>query len=445
MTIMTGAKSLSKVLFRSIGCRTNQEEFTELAEVLTSRGHRIVEHLEEAEIIMVNTCSVTGATESKTRRMLTALAADAPQARILVTGCLAQQNPEHLKTMANVCWVVGNQLKKDIADILEHEPQGIYHTSLADAPATLALPQRTVLSPLQNTGRTRFPIKIQEGCNFRCSYCIVPSLRGSSRSSATTQVLDLFKQAVSSGYKEVILTGTHIGQFSGSERDRLTGLVEKMIRCDGDFRIRLSSLDPRDCSAALLSLIGNEPKVCRHLHVSLQSASNKILAVMERPVDASADLLGRLLQFRKDFPDVGIGADIIVGFPGEEPEDFNDTAKAVGDIGLSYIHAFKFSRRPGTPAATMAHQVAESVKTQRSLHLREIVAASRRRFIAETALKPARIITESVSPVRGLTSNYLHVELENTSVNHNEWLDVYVTEKVRGRYCLAKPVNDKVA
>lgn len=441
---MTGAKGLSKVLFRSIGCRTNQEEFTELAEVLTLRGYTIVERLEDAEIIMVNTCSVTGATESKTRRMLSALAIDAPQARILVTGCLAQQNPEHLKKMKNVCWVVGNQLKHEIADILENETAGIYHAPFTEAPAALDLPKRTVLPPNSNSGRTRFPIKIQEGCNFRCAYCIVPSLRGASRSTTTSEVLDLFRQALTAGYKEVVLTGTHIGQFCGNDGDRLADLVEKMLRIDGDFRIRLSSLDPRDCTEALLMLIGNEPNVCKHLHVSLQSASVKTLAAMGRPVDESAHLLKRLITFRGQFPEVGIGADIIVGFPGEEQGDFTDTATMIERIGLSYIHAFKYSRRPGTPAASMSHQVHESVKTERSRHLREIVAGSRLRFIANAAQKPSRIIVESVAPVRGMTSNYLHVELENTIVSHNAWLDVYVTDKVRGRYCMAQPVKNKV-
>lgn len=445
---MAEPERLSTVAVRSIGCRTNQEEMTALSARLAEEGYRLVDATSEAQIIILNTCSVTGATESKTRRFLKTLSEDAPQAKICVTGCLAQQDPEKLLQSKGVTWVVGNSCKNNIAQLLRISTGGIHTTSLSETASSALAVSSTVAAPdAPGNQRTRFSVKIQEGCDFRCSYCIVPQLRGPSRSARQEDIVAVCREAITLGYKELILTGTHIGQFTGDgDGSGLPGLLVKLIGIDGDFRIRLSSLDPRDCTDELLGLVGTSDKICDHVHVSLQSCSPDILSAMQRPVDATLTCLERLTSFRNNYPLTGIGADLIVGFPGETTGQFEETTRAAEVLELSYAHVFRFSPRPGTPAALLTDTVPESEKTARSAILRDFVGKSRSHFIKKVEPVPQRIIVESVFPVRGLTSNFLHVELPGGEVNCNTWMDVTVrAAPLRGRYYPAQPVLRKVA
>lgn len=441
---MTDKKPQRTIAVTSIGCRTNQEEMVSLSGQLAGSGYRCVEDLADAEIILVNTCSVTAATEAKTRKMLASIVEKSPEAKILVTGCLAQQEPELLASMPNVGWVVGNGRKHEIAEIIRKLPPGIYHSSLS-ADNLLPLDTSDAASPAGQPSlqRTRYSVKIQEGCDFHCTYCIVPSLRGPSRSASFDKIVAACSAAVDRGYKELVLTGTHIGQFAHENGLRLEQLVEKLIAIDGDFRIRLTSLDPRDCSDGILSLVMGESKVCRHLHVSLQSCSPEVLTAMHRPVDATMKLIARLTELRKQHPDLGYGADIIVGFPGETDAHFEETASALATLGLSYAHVFRYSKRPGTPAAAMKMQIREHAKTLRSNRLREIVSRASATFLQQNTVFPQRIIVESTYPVRGLTGNFIHVEVPGMHADRNSWLDVAITGIPKGRYTVAKVLVER--
>ncbi len=444
---MAEPERFTTVAVRSIGCRTNQEEMTALSARLAEEGYQVVDVTGEAQIIILNTCSVTGATESKTRRFLKTLSDAAPQAKICVTGCLAQQDPEMLLQSKGVSWVVGNSCKNNIAQLLRTSPGGIHTTVLSDTASHALEVATTVAAPdAPGNQRTRFSVKIQEGCDFHCSYCIVPHLRGPSRSARQEEVVAVCRKAITLGYKELILTGTHIGQFTDGGGEGLAVLLEKLIGISGDFRIRLSSLDPRDCTDELLGLVGASGKICDHVHVSLQSCSPGILAAMQRPVDATLACLERLKNFRRNYPLTGIGADLIVGFPGETTGAFEETTGATEALELSYAHVFRFSPRPGTAAACMTNTVPEPEKTTRSAILRDLVGKSRSHFIKKIEPVPQRIIVESVFPVRGLTSNFLHVELPGGEVNCNTWMEVTVrAAPLHGRYCPAQPVLHKVA
>lgn len=241
-----------RVAFKTIGCRTNQEEMTALCCDLLEKGYVILDSVHEADVIVVNTCSVTAGTEAKTRRMLHALTLEAPQAKILVTGCLAQQKPAMLQELPQVQWVVGNQFKQQISSILSGGIPGLFHAPLA-AHEPLDITQGVVPPDALQGGRTRFPVKIQEGCNFSCAYCIVPSLRGPSRSAAYNEVIARCREAVAAGYKEIVLTGTHIGQYNDRQQFDFLALVDTIVALPGDFRLRLSSIDPRDCSPSCLN------------------------------------------------------------------------------------------------------------------------------------------------------------------------------------------------
>lgn len=432
--------SLKKIAFKSIGCRTNQEEMVSLRFRLQQEGYTIIEDLKAADIIIVNTCTVTSSTESKTRRLLNGLTEENPQAQILLTGCLAQQKPQELKELSSVKWVVGNNEKDQIPNILRDKEGVYYHPFTSSSPEFSSSVSVIPPAKLQAGFRTRFPVKIQEGCNYRCSYCIVPSVRGPSRSAEMDEIIATFRSAIESGYKEIVLTGTHIGQFGKNQNCTLLELLSNIVLIDGDFRVRLSSLDPRDITDDLLELVGNGGKICDHLHVSLQSLSEDVLSAMARPYSGLESMVKKLAAFRCSYPSAGLGADFIVGFPGETEENFLLTMERAKSIGFSYAHIFRYSARPGTSAAVMSAQVPEILKTERSDKFRNLINHNRNEFLIKNLTVSKKIIVESEYPVRGLTSNYIHVEVPGLRKQCNSWLDVSVLETECGRFHLAEVV-----
>jgi threonylcarbamoyladenosine tRNA methylthiotransferase MtaB len=420
------------VAIKSIGCRTNQEEMATLRGELEQTGFAVVDDVKTADIVIVNTCSVTSVTESKTRRLLHAISREAPNAGILVTGCLAQQKPDELKAFDNVFWIVGNARKHEIPGLLREKRRGVFYTDHFDP--QVALPGS--IAPPAPGRRTRFSVKIQEGCDHRCAYCIVPFLRGPSRSAPASGIIDVCERAVYAGHKELILTGTHIGQFRDETGKGLPALVERIINLPGDFRVRMSSLDPRELTDELCDMVGGEKKICDHLHVSLQSLSPAVLKIMSRSYASFDDVVGRLERFRAKYPDAGLGADFIVGFPGETEAHFLETISLVERIGFSYAHLFRFSPRPGTAAASFPDTVPEAVKTGRSERLRSSIENSRERFVQTQRGRAHRIIVEQGNPLRGVTSNFLSVEGQSFSALHNSWIDVIIDGTMRnGRFC----------
>jgi threonylcarbamoyladenosine tRNA methylthiotransferase MtaB len=419
----------SAVLLKSIGCRTNQEEMTALGALLAQNGHAIVGSLAQADVVVVNTCLVTSVAEAKTRRYISALSRARPGVKICVTGCLAQYSPHDIMRRLHVTWVVGNAYKHEIPAILRHKAGGVFHGELD--------PHRPPAVSLVNTpagpgapGRTRFFLKIQEGCNFRCAYCVVPLVRGPSASVPFDALRSIFIRAVDAGYKEIVLTGTHIGQYSDKERGGFENLVENLAGISGDFRIRLSSLDPRDLSDSLIEMVGSHPRLCRHLHLSVQSLCPAVLEKMGRPVAEHDRFAGRLASFRKRFPLAGLGGDFIVGFPQETEEQFEETCRAVAQCGFTFGHVFRYSKRPGTPAASLPRQVDGKEKNARSARLRGLLGERRCLFVKSAAGTVQRIVVEIKTPASGLASNYLRVEVPGHTAPVNTWLNVMATGAV---------------
>ncbi|MBD3315886.1 MAG: MiaB/RimO family radical SAM methylthiotransferase [Chitinivibrionales bacterium] len=412
------AKNGKTVALRSVGCRTNQEEITLLGAELAARGYRLMEEITEADVVVINTCSVTSCSESKTRRLIGAVARKAPRARLLVTGCLAQQRPEALAADPRIRWVVGNAHKDRIASIIDNVDGAVFH-SRPDAPVWGG----EAIPDTNDTPRTRFPLKIQEGCNYTCAYCIVPSLRGPARSRPWTEVIERCIGAADAGFREIVLTGTHIGQYRDGARG-LAELVEEMLGLSRDFRIRLSSLDPRDVTPRLLDLVAGDTRLCPHLHVSVQSLCGTVLKAMGRPYADHESFAVMLHEFRRKAPRVAVGGDFIVGFPGESDGMFETTRGWVERIGFCYGHVFRYSPRPGTPAATFTNQIDEQEKRRRSRLLINTVRSTRRRFVESVIGVRERIIVEKRSPVMGVTGNYIRVELPETSARRGEWLTI---------------------
>jgi threonylcarbamoyladenosine tRNA methylthiotransferase MtaB len=424
------------IALATIGCRTNQEEIESLRSALASAGYTIVDNYQKADAVVVNTCSVTAHTEARVRRLLASIARQAPGVRLLVTGCTAEQRGRALLSGC-VSWVVGNALKKEIPALL-HGPGGVF----IDKIGTAALPVSAGSCLPGESGRTRFLLKIQEGCDNACAYCIVPLLRGPARSARADDIAAACLRALDAGYKELILTGTHIGRYSGG----LLPLVERLVRLAGDFRLRLSSLDPAELSKPLLALAIGKTKLCDHLHVSLQSLSPEVLSLMNRPYQELDRTIEMLAAFRGRFPNAGLGADFIVGFPGETDAMFETTIRNAEQIRFSYAHIFRFSARPGTAAAAMSPKIPEAVKRERSERLRAVIEKCRQKFIERQKGAAQRIIVEQERPVRGVTSNYLSVEIPGLSAPRNSWLDVVIegtTEK--RKFCRARPFSENTS
>ncbi|MBD3346829.1 MAG: tRNA (N(6)-L-threonylcarbamoyladenosine(37)-C(2))-methylthiotransferase MtaB [Chitinivibrionales bacterium] len=416
-----------RIALKSLGCRTNQEELQAIAAHCLRKGYRIVNDLSQADIIIVNTCTVTRTAEAKSRRMLEASRRNASQAKILATGCLAQQKPEMVRKKMPVDWVVGNAYKDQICAIISESMGGCVHAPLNTKSAE-PLPMNISLVPVQKALRTRFALKIQEGCDFRCTYCIVPSVRGPARSVSMGTVLQQAKHVLLAGYKEIVLTGTHIGQYHNAQSTNLVDLLDALVALEGDFRIRLSSIDPRDLSNDLLDLVVSSPKICNHLHVSVQSLSSRVVERMGRDAGAVESTIEKLGLIRKNNPILCLGGDFIVGFPGETDEMFEETMAGIHSAGFCYGHVFRFSSRPGTPAESFTPKVCHQVKNRRSVRLRSILKKTKQDFALSAKPVVQRILVQNPSPVIGYTSNYLNVRVPNRTLPKNSWATVTIND-----------------
>ncbi|MBN1980659.1 MAG: MiaB/RimO family radical SAM methylthiotransferase [Chitinivibrionales bacterium] len=414
------------------GCRTNQQEIEALSGALVAEGFAVCTQASHADIIIVNTCSVTARAESDMKRLITSLGRKYPQARLCITGCLAQQVPEQLIGMPGVTWVVGNGSKDSIVSLLrQSQPRRQLCLSpfQAEGPESVSLAQPKIRPVDAASGRTRFLMKIQEGCDNRCSYCIVPSLRGPSRSVSREMVMTSVDAAIDAGYKEIVLTGTHIGQYKSARGYTLIDLLNDILRKEADVRLRLSSLDPADCTEEIFQCLETHSRLCNHLHLSMQHLHPTVLTKMNRSVADYDRFFERLALCQSRVPNLGIGADFIVGFPGETGKEFEYLSETVAVKPFSYGHVFRYSARPGTAAVQLPGAVDEAVKRQRAEVLRQMLLQTRSRFIQRQIQRVVhRIIVEDAATCRGVTANYIQVAVPNGRASHNSWLAVVLTD-----------------
>lgn len=419
---------MKKVAFQTFGCRTNQEETSAFMASFREKGYEVVKDPADADTLVVNTCSVTGTTESKVKRYIKSMGAKYAHLEVVLTGCLAQQSPQELKEFSGVTLVVGNERKKDLPDLVVQHGGGVFVEEITSE-SSVATPD--IIESPEEANRTRFSVKLQEGCNHVCSYCIVPALRGPSRSVPVEEVLDTVKRAVDMGYKEVVLTGTHIGQYR-SDDVRFLELIRRILAVSDGFRIRLSSMNAVDCSGDLFELMVQEPRICRHLHVSAQALSVEMLSIMKRSKTGLEKLLPRLNKYRELMPDLTVGGDFIVGMPGETEEMFQETADRLAEFGFSYGHVFKYSPRPGTVAAEQPDQISPQVKEQRSKILRDKLQVLHGEFVKSLINSEMEIISEKEGALSGISGNYLRFKNSDTGFEKNTWvkcrIDAYDSE-----------------
>jgi threonylcarbamoyladenosine tRNA methylthiotransferase MtaB len=390
-----------RIAFTTLGCKINQYETERMRVDLVQEGNTIVPFDDDADVYIINTCSVTAKADSQCRRIIRTAAERHPGARIVVTGCYAETQADEIKKIPNISLVMGNSFKSNTLHHLGHQPAAKHHLG------------RSLITVQE---RTRAFLKIQDGCDNYCSYCSVPFARGRSRSVEPQDVLREFDRLVQAGYPEIVLTGIHIGVYGNdlAAKYNLTNLLASLCDRKGDTRIRLSSIEPNEVTDGIIDLIGKG--VCRHLHIPLQSGDDGILAVMNRKYTSHfyRELLDRIVR---QVPGMALGADVMVGFPGEDERAFQNTVDLIQNSPLTHLHVFSYSRRPGTVAAGMKHQVPEQVKKERNELLRAMGAEKSLLFRNNNTEKKIQVIVEDKQDSEsglftGLTDNYIRVKIQ---------------------------------
>jgi threonylcarbamoyladenosine tRNA methylthiotransferase MtaB len=404
---------LRNFFVQNFGCRATQADGAALEALLSGNGLVPVAQRDQADLVVLNTCTVTEAADSDVRQTVRRVHRENGAARILVTGCYAQRAPEELAAMPGVEWVVGNSHKTQIAELVT----GLdYHGQIHVG--DIFAEHDFLSAPVNDAGadRTRPNLKIQDGCNNRCSFCIIPYVRGRSRSAPLAQVLEQMRQ-LGRRYREVVLSGINLGRWGreqGAGSMRLADLIRAILGETEVERLRLSSVEPMDFSDDLLGLMASSSRIAKHVHAPLQSGSDSVLRRMRRKY-RPRHYADRIRRARREMPDAAIGADVMVGFPGETDEEFAQSRDFIGSLPLTYLHVFTYSARPGTPAADAAGQVPVPVRKERNRVLRELAAEKNLEFRRSMVGKKLRVVTLD-PPGMALSDNYLTVELAGGEV-----------------------------
>ena len=447
---------MAKFFIEQFGCRATQADAAAIERQLRARGYVSSEDANSADVVVVNTCTVTAAADLQARQAIRTIHRDNPAARIVVTGCYAQRAPRELAELDGVSWVVGNSHKPEIPRLIEEmvlpSPQGALQgfvplsmielrtLSGEDRSAKILagdiLAQRELLfAPIEGgeAGHTRPILKIQDGCNKRCSYCIIPQVRGRSRSLAPDRVIEEIQALCAGGAREIVLSGIDLGNYGRDlvPRAELGELLRRILDETPVERLRVSSVEPMDVTEDLIDIFAASERLARHFHMPMQSGSDRILKAMHRWYRAE-HYARRAELVRERIPDAAIGADVIAGFPGETEAEHQATRSMIERLPLTYLHVFSFSARPGTDAATLRDQVPESVIARRAHELRALGEEKKTAFLKAQLGSTMRVLTlrrtgeDSAGPrTRALSSNYVNVWI-NGARPANQFIDVQI-------------------
>jgi threonylcarbamoyladenosine tRNA methylthiotransferase MtaB len=427
----------------TLGCKVNQFESAGLSAQLESAGYTIVPVNRSPDLTVINTCTVTHKADFEARSLVRRAHRRNPLGRTVVTGCLAQTRPEEVASLPGVVLVLGQEQKQGFLEYLTDLP--------ADGKSRVISTAYRQLSRIYSFGypefdRTRAFFRIQDGCSAFCSYCIVPKARGPSRSLA----VDIIDRGVlhyqRAGYQEIVLTGIHLGAWGVDLQPctDLSGLVKLLAASKGP-RLRLTSIEPHEVTPEIVGLFREGGRICPHVHLPLQSGSDKILAAMKRPYrrELFRELVVNLTAEKKD---LCLGVDVLVGFPGETDQDFEQTVELLSDLPISYLHVFPYSKRPGTVAAGFTDQVSPRDKKKRVAYLRHASFIKRDRFLNSCLgqIRPTLIENtrdKSTGMFRGITDNYITVVLDDPTLSGNEIVAVKITEVLADGRVLGKMVG----
>ena len=430
----------------NFGCRAAQADGSAIERQLASRGMQRVSLVRDAEVVVLNTCTVTAAADQDARSAIRRVYREHPEARILVTGCYAQRAPEEIAALRGVSWVVGNSHKDRIGDIISSsisaENNGFVPLSaLQEAlPATDFVPkiyasdifahtEMQAAPVFEGIERTRPNLKVQDGCDNRCSFCVIPFVRGHSRSLPADEVLREIADLEAAGYQEIVISGINLGRWGRDfePQKRFVGLLLSALERTSIAKLRLSSIEPMDWTDDLIALIASTPRIAKHAHVPLQSGSDRVLRMMHRKY-RPWHYAEKVEKIRSAMPDAAIGADVMVGFPGESDELFQESRRFIEQLPFTYLHVFTYSPRPGTPAASFPGQVPVAVARERNRILRELAAKKnlefRQSFIGRT-MEAITLNRVDANATEALSDNYLKMSISGTHAA-NQWMTVIV-------------------
>jgi threonylcarbamoyladenosine tRNA methylthiotransferase MtaB len=397
-----------RIAFHTLGCKLNFSETSTISRSFPEEQFERVTLNDKADIFVINTCSVTDAADRKCRQAITKLLNRNPSAFIAVVGCYAQLNPEEISNIPGVDLVLGTNEKFDIAryikSIDKKEKSEIHSCEITSA--------YNYFASYSIGDRTRSFLKIQDGCDYHCSYCTVPLARGKSRNQTIASIIKEVKEINEKGIKEIIITGVNTGDFGKSTGESFPGLLKELVKTDGIERYRISSIEPNLLTNEIINFASENMKILPHFHIPLQSGCNKILDLMRRRYQREV-FSDRVELIKKTIPLACIGADVIVGFPGETEHDFEDTYNFLNNLPLSYLHVFTFSERPGTPAHDMPGKVQSPVKEKRSKILLSLSENKKKEFYKQNIGYEARVLferTKKDGSITGFTGNYIRAE-----------------------------------
>ena len=441
----------------NFGCRATQADGAAIERQFREQGLERARDAEQAEIVVINSCTVTAAADQDARAAIRRIHRQNPDCQIVVTGCYAQRAPEEIAALPGVSRVVGNSHKHELATIAlaAGMPDGALDrgfvplSRLASAGAIFVSDifahTELLAAPVFDAAneRTRPNLKVQDGCDNRCSFCVIPYVRGQSRSLKLEQAVEEVRELVAAGYREVVISGINLGRwgrdFSSSSEgkktrpQRFVALVRAILEQTLLEKLRISSVEPMDWSEELITLVAESPRIARHAHVPMQSGSDRVLRAMHRKY-RPWHYREKIERIRAAMPEAAIGADVMTGFPGESDQDFEATRRMVEELPFTYLHVFTYSARPGTPAAAMTEQVPVKVARERTRALRELAAEKKRSFMQSFVGKRLQAITLNVVQSRAdgeftetLTDNYLKLYLRGRH-EPNRWTAARVCE-----------------
>lgn len=426
-----------KIGYHTLGCKVNQYETQSITQMFENRGYETVDFDEIADIYIINTCTVTNVADKKSRQMLSKAKKHNPNAVVVAVGCYAQVADEKLKENTGIDLIIGNTKKNEVADLVESYLKAHDRLSTVEDMSHMTEYEEMWLSKMEDKKRAH--IKVQDGCNQFCSYCIIPYTRGRVRSREKDNVIREVEEMVKNGYKEVVLTGIHLASYGLEfEGYGLIHLLEELEQVQGLSRIRLGSLEPTLVTEEFVERLKGVGKLCPHFHLSLQSGCDSVLKRMNRKY-TTQDYRQAVSRLRGLYGNPAITTDIIVGFPGETEDEFMTTAAFAREIGFADIHVFKYSIRQGTKAAEMKDQVRETVKSARSKILSEVrdnlYSAYQNAFLGHRVdvLIEEEITLDGITYEMGHSPNYLKILIEKGTSPEQVWL-----EKAAGEYIVGK-------
>lgn len=428
-----------KICIQTLGCKVNQQESQLLAEFFTSKGLEVVSGNKIADAYVINTCTVTSMADSKSRQKIRQAKKINPNAFVVAIGCYPQVSHDELIKIDDIDMLIGSEEKDSAGEIILNElvKKGIAHVLSANPDIDDEIDNSLENNAHKIAERTRAFIKIEDGCDRFCTYCIIPYARGKVRSRDNDSIIDEVKSLVKNGYKEIVITGINIALYGKDLKDgsNLYGLLKAVCAIDGEFRVRLGSLEPNVVDIEMAKRIASLPKLCPHWHLSLQSGSDKILNLMKRSY-TSDDYLSMVNALRDIDPSFAITTDIIVGFPKETAADFEDSIKMVQEISFAKVHVFKYSRRKGTIACEIEGQIDEQIKTQRSKMLIGEATLSSEKFANRCEGQEREVLiigkNKAQSHFRGITDNGIEVLVpvsEYQGAKENTFVSIMLSSK----------------